>query len=37
MRIFPKNINNNEENEDFRTRIKVFVLIAMKKKHVRVN
>ena len=37
MCIFPKNNNNNEENEDFRTRIKVFMLIALEKKYDRVN
>ena len=29
--------NNKNKNEDFRTRIKVFELIAMEKKHDRVN
>ena len=37
MCIFPKNNNNNEENGDFRTRIKVFMLIALEKKYDRVN
>ena len=38
MCIFPKNNNNNEENEDFRTRIKsIHAYRAGKKKYDRVN
>ena len=38
MCIFPKDNNNNEENEDFRTRIKsVHAYRAGKKKYDRVN
>ena len=29
--IFSQNNNSNNKNEDFRTRIKVFILIAMEK------
>ena len=35
--IFSQNNNSNNKNEDFGTRIKVFILIAMEKKYDAVN